>query len=717
MGDLASVKEQGRGAVNMMYEKFAIVGTKVYLTDEDTSLSPDKDPDAELLQIPGYKKVAVKTVTGKKKKLDYQDVPAVLRPMIGKPANTGMVAALVGEKVSSVSPIPYLVKLVKDANKQYTKGSPKISDQLYDWAFGRLEELDPDNPVLAKIGSTPTKGTKVKLPFWLGSLNKLYGQVDEWTGRMAAVVVPKIDGISCLLVYKRGMLAAAYTRGNGQVGQLITGLVEASGAAPSKLTSEIDLAVRGELVIHGQDFQQHFAKAFANPRNLVAGLFNSKTADKRTLRVVRFYGHTVLAPTLSYRRGLAAAKAAGIKVVPMVDVALDDQTLSRQLATWRKKLPYDIDGLVIVKDREYRYNKSGNPTHSIAFKQNEEPQPATVTKVEWNISRHGFLKPTVIIRPIKLSGVTVERATGHNAQFIYKNEVGPGAVIRIVRSGDVIPYITSVDRPSRNGPQMPVKGTWKWNSTRVDAIGTKADGSPDQELQKFVHFFSALDVEGLRLGQLTALYDAGYQTIPRILGLTVDQLTRINRFGERSATVLVERLSGIKTDYPTLAYASGCFGRGLGRTLLNRIYQAFGSAAFRWKGWKKKDIIEQLSAKGITPVASRTFADGLPSFVSFANQLKGLIKIQQPQKVLQTGSKLKGMTIVFTGFRDKDLERAVEENGGSYRSTIPKAKELAKRTILVLKDKAAAGGTKAQTAKQLGVKMMVLPSFKSLLGS
>jgi chemotaxis protein methyltransferase CheR len=135
---------------------------------------------------------------------------------------------------------------------------------------------------------------------------------------------------------------------------------------------------------------------------------------------------------------------------------------------------------------------------------------------------------------------------------------------------------------------------------------------------------------------------------------------------------------------------------------------------YQWKGWKKSEIIEQLSAKGITPVAARTFAEGLSSFVTFANQLKGLVKIVQPTKVKTKGSRLKGKTVVFTGFRNTDLEQLVAEQAGTYKTALPATGGPS--VILVLKDQSAMTGTKAQKAKQTGVKIITRQQLEKLLG-
>lgn len=670
-----------------MYERYGVKNGKVYL-----------DNGTDVIVVPGYKESVWP------KGLKGAQIPPVLRPLVDKKKNIGILAALVGIDLQNVDTAKALSDSITKYNKAYHTGVATVSDELYDWLTRKLSEIDPDNPILSKVGATPQTGKKVKLPVWMGSLDKLYTGADKWSSD--AVVVPKVDGISCLLVYEKGKLVAAYSRGDGKTGQDIT--VAVSQVAPTQISEKKSVMIRGELVMHDMDFKQ-FSKQYANPRNMVSGLFNSKTIDTRAISKTRFYAHSLVSPQKSYTQGLKFLKQQGFFTIPYKSSELSDNTLSRILKNWRNTLPYAIDGLVLIKDTEYRPVKSGNPKHSIAFKENELPVVTTVVNVEWNVSRHGLLKPTVIVKPVRLSGVMVERATGHNAQYISKNKIGPGAVIRIVRSGDVIPYIVAVEKPAV--AQMPAKGSWAWNSTGVDAVATDR-ATPDLEIRKITHFFTSLGIEGISEGTVKALYKAGYTSVPQMLSIKRPQLLKVEGFAARSADMYLQKVTGIRATYIQLAYASGSFEAGLGETMLTRIYNEFGSTAFKWKGWKTRDIVAQLDARGITPAAATKFAKGLPSFVTFVNQLKGLITVVKPAAPEVNGSKLAGKTVVFTGFRDKDLEKRVIEEGGQYANNL--TVRDAANTFLVSD---SPGSTKEQRAKELKIKVFTRAEFERKLAS
>ena len=185
---------------------------------------------------------------------------------------------------------------------------------------------------------------------------------------------------------------------------------------------------------------------------------------------------------------LAAIKGWGFKIVPHSKVSDPDYNdMVEQLARRKQKSRYDIDGLVIRTNTKSPVAKSGNPTHSIAFKQNVESdaRTAVVLDIEWGVSKYNKLKPRVKIEPTKLGGTTVNYVTGHNAKYVFENKIGKGSKIKIIRSGDVIPYILEVISGTK--PIMP-SGNWEWDGVDIRLL----DASSGATLAKIESFMICL---------------------------------------------------------------------------------------------------------------------------------------------------------------------------------------------------------------------------------
>jgi NAD-dependent DNA ligase len=213
---------------------------------------------------------------------------------------------------------------------------------------------------------------------------------------------------------------------------------------------------------------------------------------------------------------------------------LTNELLSKLLVDWRKDYVYEVDGVIVVDDKVYP-RKSGNPEHAFAFKMvlSDQVAESKVVDVLWSPSKDGYLKPRVQIEPIKLGGVTIEYATGFNGAFIKDNKIGIGAMIEIIRSGDVIPYIRKVVVGAEEAkmPNVP----YKWNDTHVDIMLEDIKGDVNVKEKNITGFFRVIGVEGLGSGNVTRIIKAGFDNIDKIIHMSVDDLKNVEGFQEKMA--------------------------------------------------------------------------------------------------------------------------------------------------------------------------------------
>ncbi len=620
-----------------------------------------------------------------------------------------------------------IADVIQEANHRYfNKGEPLFSDQMFDEIKEALRRRDPDHPILKTVGAA-VQDRKVKLPYWMGSMDKIKNddkELEKWLRKYSAgdvVVSDKLDGISALLFVCRGV-AKLYTRGNGVEGQDASHLIPFIRGLPKNVleTHTGEFTVRGELILTRDDFDEDLGK---NGRNTVAGVINAKKPDIKVARLIRFVAYELVAPELLQpSKAIAFLKQNGFevawhRVMPVKDVTMS--ALSELLVDRRKRSPFEVDGIVIVHDATGYPRVAGeNPKHAFAFKSIATMNSAEVVvlDVEWNISKDGFFKPVVLFDGVHIGGVTVKRATGNNARFIVDNGIGPGARIIVTRSGDVIPAITSVLERAEE-PSMPQQAAYKWNESRVDLVVSNSSAAHIVAFKNVEYFFSKVKVAGLSTGTLKRLYDAGIDTVGKVLTLDADALLRIDGFKEKSARNVVnaikERFAEI--DPVVLMGASNAFGRGIGTTRIAQVAQQFPGII---TDDKFAPTFEQLTAlPGFEAKTSARFIEGLGMWRAFAkdNGLGRYIKTSATaaptaaKKAKQNEQIFEGSAFLFTGVRSKDAEAFILARGGVIKSSLSKNVD-----IVICKDPDT---PKVQKARDIGVKTIItLADFNKKYG-
>ena len=336
---------------------------------------------------------------------------------------------------------------------------------------------------------------------------------------------------------------------------------------------------------------------------------------------------------------------------------LTNELLSELLVSWRSDYKYEIDGVICANDEVYS-RETGNPEHAFAFKMvlSDQVAEAKVLDVIWTPSKDGYLKPRVQIDPVVLGGARIEYATGFNAKFIEDNKIGVGALITLIRSGDVIPHIISVIQPAEKG-QMP-KVPYEWNPTHVDImLLNKGDNSVVRQ-KNITGFFKVIGVEGFSSGNVKRIINAGYETIPKIISMTKEDLLSIPGFKDKLASKIHDGIKAKvdKASMSELMHATNIFGRGFGTRRFQTILNEAPDILTKQETPEEK-IARLKAVSGLAKKTAEQFVEKLPEFLKWLEEAGLQGKLAQPVSTtpINTGHALYGKKFVMTGFRDKEL--------------------------------------------------------------
>ena len=619
-----------------------------------------------------------------------------------------------------------IINVLKEAdNAFFNSGQPKLTDDIYDIIKDYIRKKYPKDAYLKRVGADVDN--KVELPYYMGSQNKIKDSESEITKYKKKYPGPylisdKLDGVSGMIVYK-GDDIKLYTRGNGREGQDISHLHKYISGFP-KIKKQDKLAVRGEFIISKDnwDILKKQDDTLSNPRNTVSGAVNSKILNKQLLKMIDFVAYTLVYPNLP--NGLP--ELAKMKFNVVNNTVMDDinlAILSKNLEDSRKN-KYVIDGIVISDiSKVYEIALGKNPEHSFAFKSIHtlEQVEVIVKEVEWNISKDKYMKPIVKFDEILLDDVKIKQATGFNAGYIEKHNIGPGSRIVIIRSGNVIPHIQSVLTASANGkPSMPgeLDKDYKWNDTHVDIIKIGEDRNADFDIKNIVYFMKTAEVDNMGPGNITKIYNAGFHNIKSILKIKKEDLLKIEGFKGKSADNILKSLEKVKElDCLVLMDASNMLGRGFSYKKIKMITDVYPSILIDNAENREKSLkisVEDLmKVEGIAEISAKLFIENLPRFYEFYDSLgvkcKGIEEKVDKSVEKTEKANIKDKKFIFTGFRNKDYEKIIVENGGKVVTSISKS-----TNYLIVKNKTEKSG-KIDKATELGVKILDIPEFELLI--
>lgn len=618
-----------------------------------------------------------------------------------------------------------IVKLLKLSDEKYhNEGIWLLSDIEYDNLKDRLKELSPNNSYFKKIGYNPPEKFKVKLPYFLGSQDKIkYNEIKElnkWfdtnNSPKSYVITEKLDGISCLITNTNNKIKI-YTRGNGKEGMDISEIYMYISSFPHEIPEGI--AVRGELVISKENWEK-IKETGTNPRNVVAGIINRKIIDKKILPLIDFVAYDLLNNrNLKLEDGLTYMKSTlGFKVVKhlVLNKRIENEDLFIILKDFKKTSDYEIDGIVINHNKPYDITNDKNPKYSFAFKANIilEELEVEVIDVIWNVSKDKYLKPVIKFNPVVINGITIKQTTGFNADFIVKNKIGIGSIIKIQRSGDVIPHITGIVKKA-NEPLLPKDMSYTWNKSKIDIILDTNEKNKEQDIKSFAFFMKSLNIKGISEGIIKKLYENLYDTIAKIIHITKEELLLIEGFKEKSSENLLLSLQEIhgKT-CKEIMIASNIIGRGLGNKKLELIINTYPYICDD-KNKSLELIIDDIKKiKGMGDITSKLFIENLKNFYDFyedlnLNKEEGKEREKERERKEERNKKIENKYFVFTGFRNKIFEDYIITNNGHIDNTITK-----NTNFLVVKDKTKITN-KITNAIEKGIQILTIEEFEDLM--
>ena len=599
-----------------------------------------------------------------------------------------------------------LSQLLREANRAYYNEEPFFTDNQYDIVKEFVESRYPSNIVLHEIGA-PVERNKVILPYPMGSMDKIKPDTNalaNWMGKYKGpyVLSCKLDGVSGLYTTE-GASPKLYTRGDGKVGQDISHLIPFLRLPKTK-----GIVIRGEFIIPKALFDAKYKETFANPRNMVAGIVNHKTINE-AIKDLHFVAYELMKPIRKPSEQMELLLTLDVEtVLYKIEPTITNELLSNTLLEWRYNYAYEIDGVIVANDAVYE-RKSGNPEHAFAFKMvlSDQVAEAKVVDVIWAASKDGYLKPRVQIEPINLGGVQITYATGFNGAFINDNKIGIGAIIELIRSGDVIPYIRKVVVPAQE-PRMP-SIPFKWNDTHVDIMLEDLESDETVREKNITGFFRGIGVEGLSTGNIKRIMETGYDSVPKILKMTIANFLQVDGFKEKTATKLYDgiREKIEEASLTTIMSASNMFGRGFSEKKIDIIMESYPQVLLSKETHAQK--IAKISAiKGMATKSAESFVERIPEFINFikeAGLVKKLAEGIHEKKEVDQSNPLFGKSIVMTGFRDTALQEAIKNVGAKLGSSVS-----SKTFVVLVKDKEEDTG-KANEARKLSVPLMTPEEF------
>ena len=589
-----------------------------------------------------------------------------------------------------------------------TEETCEFNDFQYDILKDLITEIEGENYIHSIGSKVREDDNRVKLPVWLGSLDKIKpedkNKLNNWVAKNNFenyIVENKLDGVSCLYECKKGNVKL-YTRGDGSIGADITHLLEYIKNIPKV---KIDIMIRGELIMKEKIFKSKYSDTVANSRNMISGLVNAKSL-RIGLYDVDFVTYEIISnedyqsnPSKQFNM----LEHLGFQVVSnkiINKTELNVEKLSEILIYNKSLYEYEIDGIIIQPDEKYIRNLKDNPKYAFAFKINTFVE-AIVEGVEWNISKYKLLKPRIKIKPVNLNGVNINYASGSNAKNIFDNSIGKGAVVKLTRSGDVIPYIFDVIKAAEF-PDMPTI-SYKWNENKVDII-VEDDENNISDIKMISSFFSGMGIKNISDSTVEKIYNAGYKTLKSILKAKKEDFQKIDGFQKTLSEKIYNNIhNGLQNITLDLLIGSACvFGEGIGRKKVKSLLDNFPDILEI--NMSEKDMIEKIkNIEGFSDKTAEKIVNNIDKVKKFLKDIEKYVSYEKSAQL--SSNKLEGKSILFSGYRPKELMEIITKNGGTIASTVNKT-----LSILIVKDKDS-HSSKIETAKKFGIEILYENEF------
>ena len=638
----------------------------------------------------------------------------------------------------------------------YIQAQPEISDVAYDRLYRELADLEKAHPELVdensptrKVGGAPLDSFRtVAHAIPMQSLNNTYSEadLDEFLTRVEKnlhgqtaefVIEPKVDGVAVSVRFEKGRLVQGLTRGDGEKGDDITENLKTIRVLPLSVPDlPAVIEFRGEVYLPQAAFdsmnrarEKQGDSLFANPRNAAAGtlkLLDSREVARRPLAVV-FYGlgessGLKIDNQVALHRQILAWGLPGHSWFRHVRGTQEVLQAVRELDQARAQFPFATDGAVIKVNRFDQQKVLGStekaPRWAIAYKYAPEQAETRLHAVTFQVGRTGVITPVAELEPVQLSGTTVSRATLHNFEEISRKDIRVGDWVTVEKAGEIIPAVISVNlkrRPKNSKPipiptQCPVcQGPLIKEEVFLRCDSRDCVGQLKRRLQHFAHR-GALDIEGMGEVMVGQLIDAGrVQHLEQIYDLRREDLEKLERMGEKSATNLMEGIAASKNrTLGRLIFALGI--PQVGSVLSETLARHFQSMDMLSKA-KVADLIQVKDVgEKVAEEIVAFFGESSTRHLLQALRKAGLNFTALPEELVTRGGVFSGKKFVITGTLSQPREefiRRIQSQGGSVAGSV------SAKTDFVLAGEEA--GSKLEKARSLGVRVISEKEFEKLV--
>lgn len=639
-----------------------------------------------------------------------------------------------------------LVEILREASKAYYAEDREImSNYEYDKLYDELMGLEEETGMVLAGSPTITVGYEAvdelpkeahESPMLSLGKTKDREELREWLKDKEGLLSWKLDGLTIVLTYKNGELLKAVTRGNGEIGEVITNNARVFKNIPLRIQYQGELILRGEAVITYSDFEEINSQIedvdskYKNPRNLCSGSVRQLNNEITAARNVRFYAFSMVKAEgidfeNSREKQFQFMKQQGFDVVDYAKV--DASTIVEVIAEYEKKIEdYNIpsDGLVLTYD-DIEYGRSLGrtakfPRDAIAFKWADEIRETILKEIEWSPSRTGLINPVAIFEPVELEGTTVSRASVHNVSILRALKLGIGDTITVYKANMIIPQIAE-NLTGSDTVEIPCTCPVCGGNTQIQAVNEVQSlycMNPDcdaKKLKSFVLFVSrdAMNIDGMSEATLEKFLAKGfiheYQDMFH-LDKYCDEIIQMEGFGEKSYQKLITSIEQArKVTLPKLIFSLGIANIGLANAKVICRYFKNDIDAMR-----RADAEELSQIDGIGEIIAKAFVD---YFAKEENSIRFdhlLTEVEIEQEEMdEAGQTLEGKVFVVTGSLEhfssrNELKDIIEKKGGKVTGSVTS------KTDCLINNDIASNSSKNKKAKELQIPIVTEEEFMKL---
>lgn len=636
-----------------------------------------------------------------------------------------------------------LVEKLSAASKAYYAQNREIMSNLeYDTLYDELVSLEQETGMVLAGSPTITVGYEAvdelpkeshESPMLSLDKTKEREELKDWLGDKEGLLSWKLDGLTIVLTYQNGELLKAVTRGNGEVGEVITNNAKVFKNIPLKIQFQGELILRGEAIITYHDFEEinsHIEEVearYKNPRNLCSGSVRQLNNEITAERNVRFYAFSLVkADGVDFENArekqFEFLTNQGFDVVPYVKV--NAENIVKAVSDYEDQTQtFEVpsDGLVLIYD-DIAYGRSLGrtakfPRDSIAFKWADEIRETTLNEIEWSPSRTGLINPVAIFEPVELEGTTVSRASVHNISILKALKLGIGDRITVYKANMIIPQIAE-NLTGSDTIEVPTVCPVCGGATEIRAVNevqslycTNFDCDA-KKIKSFTHFVGrdAMNIDGLSEATLEKFIAKGfihqYQDIFH-LDRYKSEIVAMEGFGERSYKKLINSIETARdVELPKLIFSLGIANIGLANAkVICRFYD------FNLENMRQATVEELAMIDGIGEVIAKAFVDYFSNEENSErfNRLLTEVHIQK-EEINEAEQTLEGKTFVITGNLNhfgsrNELKDLIEKKGGKVAGSV------SSKTLCLINNDSTSNSSKNKKAKELNVSIVTEEQF------